>query len=363
MNYVKFEAKDLASKLKIIIAVIERRNSIPILSYVRITSSKSGAKLTGTDLDMFATIEIERLDYKGNFDLCLEARALYNIARSSGVMGLTISEDGKIVSDNAEYSLSHLPAGDFPGFPGEDSKTLIADYENGEFSNYLSKVKNCISTEEARYYLKGICWEGGKEGEYFVATDGHRLMACKASDGKFDAFSRIIPRKAVLFIIQHLKGMDVSVYGHGYPSPAIRIVAGGLTLRTKLIDGTYPDWKRIIVKDADREFKLNRIETVNAIKSATAVASKHYRMILLRSGKGNMVISCNSPDYGNASIKTQAAWAGECPDFAVNHVYFSSMIKGCSDTFHVIKASDPMAPISFKDDDDRMIRLLMPMRN
>jgi len=361
-NFVTVEARALKLALKPIISVVERRNTIPILSCALLTITNYAFTVTGTDLDISATVHVDVIEAGEPFSICIDARKLSDIAKASGVSPMRIerTETGVTITidDAAIYQMPTLPAADFPVISG-DRGALIEGFGNGSFAALLAKVKWCISTEETRYYLNGVAWEAKKDGLYFTATDGYKIAACRYAGDVVERPSRIIPRKAVGVIIQHLKSADVQIYEHG---SSIEIVSPGMTLKTKLIDGTFPDWQqRVIPTEHKHAMKIQKGEVVTAINQATAILSERTRAISFAPKAGRLAIQTNCPEYGTASIPTSAAWADGAEKFGFNASYFQMMLANCHGEVE-LRMTDSSAPFSFHDGDETMIRVMMPMR-
>lgn len=281
-NHVTIEARALASAMKIANDIVERRNTIPILNCVRLTYKDSGLIIDATDLDLEASIAVDEIDGAGNWSACVPAKLLHEIAKRSGVMPLRLEPREETVTPtythsngekakpyqrrtlqitagdgDAEYSIDALDAGDYPElFRGGTDH--VETFTNGALPDLLAKVSWCISTEETRYYLNGVHWEIYETGRSFQATDGHRAAVCKYAPDPFPVKkSWIIPRKTVAVICKHLVGKDVVVSEARGGASSNSVTGGaermqfsapGIVLRSKLIDGTFPDIWRVIPK-------------------------------------------------------------------------------------------------------------------
>lgn len=383
-NQVTFEAKTLAKAMKIIVGMVERRNTIPILGCVRIQSSKKdGCVLSCTDLDSYVSIKVDRMDYEGVIDLAVDAAVIFKIARASGVMPMRFEQKAEKITSYAgkqgkieitkhtvmisvdggaaSYNLSAYNADDFPAFSGTDGVAL-ATFPKGDFTSYLVKVKHCISSEETRYYLNGIHWEMGEKGSFFVATDGHKLAAYRNADEVKPAASMIIPRKLVRFLISHLSKSAITVSNMAYSCPAVKIETDdGITIRAKTIDGTFPDWRRVIPEETQYTFNLNKTEVLSSIAQVSAISSEKTRPIKFIKNDEKISVSCVSADNGDGKVHLQSVWPTGHEGFAANRDYFSAMIAGCNESFKISQNGN-MYPLVIDDGDDRMTRILMPMR-
>lgn len=365
-DFVTIEGRALKQAMRPICSVVERKCHVPILGYVRLSLDKSGLKITGTNLENEITASLDVIDGSGVWSVCVNGHTLASIAAAAGVMPVRIepgSEDATITLDDgaAIYTVSTLPSDEFPSF-GHERAELIETFTNGMLAIMLDKVKWCISSEETRYYLNGVAWQIGKDGRRFVATDGHRLAACRYSSEEGQDASRIIPRRAVEIIATHLSGKDVKVFATTV-STVLDIVSPGITLRTKLIDGTFPDWKRVVPKeDAFKfAFAFNRDEIIAAINQATAIGVERGRAIKFAPDDGRVAIERHDPEFGSAKVKTSTAWPAKAEEFGFNSHYFRVIATACQTDFTLHMAGQGM-PFSIADSDETMTRLIMPMR-
>ena len=215
-RFVTVEGSALAKAMSVMLSVVERRNTYPILGTVRLAIAGAELRVTGTDLDISVTATLDVIDAGGDWSLCVDARLLAGIARASGVMTMRMSpQDDRLkvaVGDgDAAYEIDAMVADNYPTMAGETGD-LIERFGNGQLAEILSKVAAFISTEETRYYLNGVAWQITGDSRRMAATDGHRLAICKYQSGVFVAplQERIIPRKTVNVMRRHLAGADVA---------------------------------------------------------------------------------------------------------------------------------------------------------
>jgi len=381
-NFVTVEAKVLAKAMKLANAIIEARVTIPILNTVRLRYGASGLLIDATDLDLHVSIAVDEIEGAGEWMMCVPARDLASVATASGTAPMRIAplsmilDEGKarerveksvsILSGDASYALpAPLDPADYPAIAG-DRMQRIERFTNGQFAMMLGKVAYCISTEETRYYLNGINWSAKPQGKRFTATDGHRLATCRyAANENEETFSYIIPRKSVGVLAAVLGGADVEIYsvgtGNQINENVLHISAPGLTFRTKLIDGTYPDFDRVIPKDHSHQIGIRREEMLTAIRQATAIGGWRGAAIRLRGVDGRLNVETKNMDDGTAKVITSASWPEGIDEIGVNSRYMSEMVKNCQGdiTFGLTAKSDPMTLI---DDDRDVTRVIMPMR-
>lgn len=393
--FATVEGRTLAAAMKTInLVVMKGRNSIPILTMVRLTRARGEQlRLTGTDLDLEISTTVDLMDVGVEFDVCVNAATLGRIASQAGPAPVKITpspSDPKhkdkfnpdlvlidVADGDASYSLQSLPATDFPDFPETPEWKPLETFTNGRLATLLDKVSPCISTEEIRYYLNGVCWSADTFGRHFTTTDGHRLASCRydqASGG--EPSSIIIPRRSVTVLSKIAKGKDAAVSG-AQDNMRLRFEIGSTTLLTKTIDGTFPDWRRVVPKDVPHTITFDADLLRQAVERVTMLSSERGRAVRIYQGPdGTAYIGVNNPDKGEATAKAFAEWpevptAKVNPDrpgyvagfnsFGFNAVYLRQAIGRTPGKF-TLRFADSGSPFIVDDGDEEMTRVLMPMR-
>lgn len=382
VNFVEVEAKALTSALKLANAIIEVRNTIPVLNDVRLTYGRKGLLVEATDLDLHATISVDDIDGAGKWALCVPARHLAAISGAAGTGcvriepmksdetnsqtgAMSIKHSAVITAGVASYEIQTIDAADFPVIDG-DRAGIVEKFTNGHFAQALKKVSGCISTEETRYYLNGVNWASTENGKRMAATDGHRLALCRyAGNEDGTQFSYIIPRKTVIVISQFLANADIEVFsvakGNQIVDTVLEFKAPGITLRSKLIDGKFPDIERVIPKDLKHEVEIRTEEMLSAIRQATAIGGWRGSAIRLHGIAGRLNVEVKNAELGMAKVSTSSVWPEGLDEIGVNCRYMADMVKRCQGSI-TLKLSDKGHPISLSDQDPEMTRLVMPMR-
>lgn len=381
-NFVSVEAKVFAKAMKVANAIIEVRNTIPILSAVRLRYGPAGLFIDATDLDLQASISVDEIDGSGEWMVCIAARELASVASAAGTTPLRITpasrtlDAGKerertekfvtIEAGDATYTLqAQLDPADYPELAGEQMQR-IDRFTNGQFALMLSKVAHCISTEETRYYLNGVNWSAKPQGKRFTATDGHRLATYRYAANEHDeGFSYIIPRKTVSFLTAVMGGADVDIFsvgkGNAISDTLLDFKAPGISLRTKLIDGNYPDFDRVIPQGHNHSISVRRDEMITAIRQATAIGGYRGAAIRLHGVDGRLNIETKNLDDGTAKVTTSATWPAGMSEIGVNSRYMTEMVRNCQGEIS-FGVTDKGAPMTLTDDDKDMTRVVMPMR-
>ena len=348
---ITVEGRTLAAALKPILLAIERRNTIPILSCVKLAGLGNELVLTGTDLDIEISTTIDLIARDGDFILtCVPAKVLYDIAKSAGPAPMEITYHPKhkekdeqrggtitvgpkisinVADGDAVYTdIQAYAASDYPAMQSDDYE-FMENFTNGRLAMLLEKVIPCISTEETRYYLNGVNWSRKDGTSHMAATDGHRLTATRygLTDAGEAAFDLIIPAKTARLVAKLTEGKDVGIRGRRYDKPKdnqprntdmdrrfLQFVFGRTAIRSKTIDGTFPDYRRVIPKreEAVHKIEFDRDHLRAALDRVSFMTTERGRAARIHLGvDGKTWLSIKTPDTGDATAKTFAAWPAE----------------------------------------------------
>jgi DNA polymerase-3 subunit beta len=363
--------------------VVERRNTIPILSNVLLRADDEGLKLKATDLDMEVT-ETIRAEVSQAGATTVPAHVIYDIVRKlpegSQVSLETTGESGQMQlrSGRSRFMLQALAEGDFPDLAAGEM-TVSFSLPAQDLKRLIEKTQFAISTEETRYYLNGIFLHTIEvEGEMklrAVATDGHRLARVEmpAPEGASGMPGLIVPRKAVAEIQKLVDdgGAEVKVE---LSTAKIRLTfagaesgesasPGGVVLTSKLIDGTFPDYQRVIPTGNDKLLTVERAEFAKAVDRVSTISSERGRAVKLALTDGRLTLSVNNPDSGNAVEELDVSYESTPLDVGFNARYLLDITGQLDGDTAVFKLADPGSPTVIQDRDGApTLYVLMPMR-
>jgi DNA polymerase-3 subunit beta len=361
------ERSALLTGLSHVQSVVERRNTIPILSNVLMGGEGGRLTLVATDLDIEVSESVEAgVDAPGQ--VTAPAHTLYDIVRKlpdGAQVQLTINSDDRLDIDAgpAHFTLPLLPSGDFPKMTA-DGFTHEFSLPASDLSRLIDKTRFAISTEETRYYLNGI-YLHSKDGLLrAVATDGHRLALAEqalpvGSDGMPGV---IIPRKTIAELRKLIDGasVDVSV---AVSDSKIRFTTGTVVLTSKLIDGTFPDYERVIPRTNTRELVLDNKVFASAVDRVQTISAEKSRSVKLSLSESNLALSVNNPESGQAREDLPVNYDDEALEIGFNAKYLldvAGQIEGQDATFMLESASSPA--LVTDSDDDQALFVLMPLR-
>ena len=344
--------EDLARAVGAVAKVVEARNTIPILSNILLDADNGKLKVTGTDLDIEASTSVEAsVNVPGR--LTVNAKLLGDLAKkATGDVTMTLDADRLIVKyGRSRFTLQTLPAEDFPSLT---AGTYAAEFEI-DLAALFAPVSFAMSSEETRFYLQGVYFRGG-DTSVAVATDGHRLA--KHVGPNLPAFEGIIvPRKTVGLIPKGVVKVSVS-------EAKIRIASGGLTITSKLIDGKFPDYERVIptTERNDKVVTVDRDAIMKAADRVATVSSERGRAVRFGIVPGAIALSVSSPDAGSAEDEIEAEYSGEPIDIGFNAQYVRDVFGTLPAGPVQLALADSGSPALVTGGLDGWTGVLMPMR-
>ena len=318
---------ELIKPLNLVAGVVERRQTLPILSNVLLSLDGQNLSLTGTDLEVEL---VGRLSVAGaaDGDITVPARKLVDICKSlpDGADIEFSVEDGRalVKAGRSRFTLSTLPASEFP--------TVEADVGDIELSLSQALVRSMIertafamAQQDVRYYLNGMYVELASGRLRFVATDGHRLALCTGPDLVAAADTAVIvPRKGILELARLLDG-DGSV-SLVMGSNHVRAVTEQFTFTSKLVDGKFPDYERVLPKSPDKSVSGNRLELKQAFTRTAILSNEKYRGVRLSLTPGALEITANNPEQEQAEESLAVDYSGDALEVGFNVSYLLDVL-------------------------------------
>ena len=350
-------------------SVVERRNTIPILSNVLIEAVDGGLRLMATDLDLQVVETIEAaVDTPGATTVA--AHTLFDIARKlpeGSQVELTAAE-GKmqVVAGRARFNLQTLPREDFPVIAEGELPTKF-DLPAETLKQIIDKTRFAISTEETRYYLNGIFLHVSDDSTPVLkaaATDGHRLarVTVPRPDGAEGMPDVIIPRKCVGELRKLLDEVDGSVEVSLSPTK-IRFGLGTAILTSKLIDGTFPDYSRVIPTANDKLLKIDPRSFEEGVDRVATIASEKTRAVKMSLDKDKIILSVTSPENGTAAEEVPGDYTSPGFDIGFNARYLLDILNQIDGDLVEVHLADAAAPTLIRENDKApALYVLMPMR-
>jgi DNA polymerase III subunit beta len=363
------ERATLLKSLGHVQSVVERRNTIPILSNVLIEAGADGLRLMATDLDLQVNETVEaQVETQGA--TTVSAHTLFDIARKlpeGSQVSLTAS-DGKmqVVAGRAKFNLQTLPRDDFPVIAEGELPTQF-ELPAATLRQIIDKTRFAISTEETRYYLNGIFLHVSDDGQPVLkaaATDGHRLarVTVPRPDGADGMPDVIIPRKCVAELRKLLDEVEGTVEV-SLSATKIRFGLGNAVLTSKLIDGTFPDYSRVIPTGNDKLLKIDPKSFMEGVDRVSTIASEKTRAVKMAVEKDKITLSVTSPENGTASEEVSGDYASDAMEIGFNSGYLMDILRQVEGDTVEVHLADAAAPTLIRENDKSpALYVLMPMR-
>jgi DNA polymerase-3 subunit beta len=316
--------ESLLRPLQAVIGVVERRQTMPILSNVLLVATDQELAITATDLEVELVARSAADDLSGPGEITVPARKLLDICRAlpeEATIKLQLEGDRLIVrSGRTRFVLSTLPAADFPVIDDIQAERVLR-LSQVEMLRLLEKTHFAMAQQDVRYYLNGLLLETGDGLVRAVATDGHRLAMCEVAmpDAGDRAQQVIIPRKGVLELQRLLGGGEELELAIG--SNHIRAVIGDIQFTSKLIDGRFPDYERVIPAKAGNKLHAERESLRVALQRAAILSNEKYRGIRLELSPQKIKIQANNPDQEEAQDELEVEYDGVGMEIGFNVNY------------------------------------------
>jgi DNA polymerase III subunit beta len=372
---ITIERAALLRSLGHVQSVVERRNTIPILSNVLMRAGDGGLALTATDMDL-EIVESVPAEVLRAGATTAPAHTLYDIVRKlpdGSQVELDCSEGGVLTlrSGRSNFKLGCLPTDDFPQMSGGEMGhrfTLPA----GDLRTLIDRTRFAISTEETRYYLNGIYLHATEmpSGDQAVpvlravATDGHRLARVEMPlpEGAASIPGVIVPRKTVAeirkLIDEAADGIEVSL-----SETKIRFAFDQVVVTSKLIDGTFPDYERVIPSGNDKVLEVDARVFASAVDRVATISTEKSRAVKLSVGKGSLVLSATSPEAGSATEELEVSYSSTPLEIGFNSRYLLDITQQIEGETARFTMADAASPTVVRDAaDGAALYVLMPMR-
>lgn len=348
--------------------VVERRNTIPILANVLIRASGRELALKATDLDI-DIVETIPAEVQQAGTTTVPAHVLYDIVRklADGAQ-VSLDQDGQagqvsLRSGRSRFSLQTLPETDFPDLaPGEMSHRF--ELAAADLKLLIEKTQFAISTEETRYYLNGIYLHGFEGRLRAVATDGHRLALADvpAPAGSAGMPGVIVPRKTVAELLKLVSETSEPV-GIELSAVKIRISTGSIVLTSKLIDGTFPDYQRVIPQRNDKVMVVERDEFARSVDRVSTISSERGRAVKFVLADAKLTLSVHNPDAGQATEELAVDYDSAPMEIGFNARYLLDIVGQLEGDTALVKLFDSGSPTLIQDREGApSLYVLMPMR-
>jgi DNA polymerase III subunit beta len=315
--------EDLLAPLQSVIGVVERRQTMPVLANVLLSARDDRLHLTGTDLEV-ELVATSTVSVQQGGDITVPGRKLLDIFRSlPEKTNVTLASEGERVSirgGRSRFTLSSLPAAEFPLVEEINSQQTLT-VAQGEFRRLIDKTHFSMAQQDVRYYLNGLLLETAGQSLRAVATDGHRLALCEMEleEEAKTTHQVIVPRKGVLEL-QRILGTDGTIE-LAIGTNHVRAQIGAIRFTSKLIDGRFPEYGRVIPANPLRRVSADRELLRQALHRTAILSNEKYRGIRLTARPNLLVIQAHNPEQEEAEDQVEVDYQGEEVEIGFNVNY------------------------------------------
>ena len=365
MNNINIKASLLSKGMQQIVGVVERKQTMPILSHILLDCSGNKLTLTATDLEVQLSCTIQDVKSNGDFSTTIPGRKSFEIIKSLGEqeVELLISESTvKITSSNSSFKLQALSANEFPLFDATGTDTTFA-VKQKEIKTLFNKTQFAMAQQDVRFYLNGLLLEISPNTLVSVGTDGHRLAKSKISieRSKISDSSYILPRKAVQEIQRIINEQGESKIALSDNRAVFEI--GNTTLVTKLIDGSFPDYTRVIPDNTTINILLDVGKIKPALHRVSILANEKFKGVRVDLNDDVLNVSSENPEQEQATEAISVDKTGASLSVGFNVSYLIEAISACQGEMVSLGLNDENSSALITDPSDPESKyVVMPMR-
>tara|TARA_B100001540_G_C15794723_1_gene637096 strand:+ start:947 stop:2041 length:1095 start_codon:yes stop_codon:yes gene_type:complete len=363
MNII-INTEEFVNHLSKVVGVVDRKQTMPILGHVLISGSSGEITITATDLEVQISSKF-KANISEDFLITLPGRKLFEILRSLDNTEIELSSDNDTVllkTAKSKFSLQQLPSNEFPLFDNTEIDQTFS-IKQQDLSDIFSKTQFAMAQQDVRFYLNGLLLEINPEALNVVGTDGHRLAkTTTALDKKsISQQSCIIPRKAIQELTRSLsdsKDCKVSLVDN-----QARFSFSQVTLTTKLIDGTFPDYNRVIPAETKTNILLDTKTLKPALQRVSILANEKFRGVRIDINNNKITISSENPEQEQAVEDIDIEDTNVKLSIGFNVSYLIDAVNACSGELITLGVNDDNTSALITDPSDPNTKyVVMPMR-
>jgi DNA polymerase III subunit beta len=368
---LRIPVAELSRAVSLAQGVVQRKNTMPILSHVLLHAAEGTLTLTATDLDVGVRTE-RACEVTTPGSLTIPARSLADIVRELPGPDVTLkklaNQNVEVKSGRTRARLMALSADEFPALPPYAEASFVS-LDATLFLDMVDKTLYAASQDETRYNLNGVLFEPGSgEGPLtMVATDGHRLVRMERTVDGSKGFGLkgpvILPRKGLAEVRRVFGSEGEGNLELGFKDNHAVVRRGTTMMGMRLVDGQFPDYKQVIPKLADKIVRVSRQDLVDGLKRVSVLSADKLQPVKLALTKDQLVVSCTNPEAGEISDDVPVEYAGQAIEVAFNARYLLEALASLADKNVLIKLTDNLSPgLLVGVDEPRHLCVVMPMR-
>jgi len=361
----------LLKSLNFVQGIVEKKNTLPILSNVLLQLKDKKLSIVATDLDIVFYDEISEVKTLKEGSTTTSAAILYDILRkisANSDLNFELKTENKLSlkSENSDFNLLCLPVDNFPTF-AEEFEGQETSLNNKNFLKLLNKTRIAISNDDTRHYLNGIFLHlteaHGRNFLTGVATDSHRLSSCSLEIENIDNFSSLIlPRKTVFQLCSLLTESNGKLSMRTSENK-IKFTLGNIKLISKVIDGKFPDYKKVVPTNNEKTLILPSKEFINSIERVASVSLDRKEGVKLAITKENVQLSVNSANSGDGNEIIKANFNSDSLNISFNSKYLIDIASEIEDKNLKMNLKDSVSPVLVEDASDKnSYYVIMPMK-
>jgi DNA polymerase-3 subunit beta len=363
---IKINREILLKPLTSVTGIVERRHTLPILSNLLLEAKNNNIQLTATDLEMQISLNIES-KFTGELSTTISAKKLLDICRAlpEAIDIDMVSNDSRITvkAGKSRFNLQTLPAADYPIMTKAAVDSTNIQISQLALKKLLKQVEFAMAQQDIRYYLNGLLLEVNENKLNIVGTDGHRLSFTSTTLNKsYEKTDVILPRKTVVELIKLLNDSEEEV-NIDFNAGQINFAFSDIKLISKVIDGKFPDYHRVIPADHQNTFSVNRLAVLTAMQRASILSNEKYRGIRMVLSNNNLKLISTNTEQEEAEEELEINYAQDGLDIGFNVTYLIDVLNNVSDeTINFSFADANSSCLITVPNDDNYKYVVMPMR-
>lgn len=364
----KIEKEALLKPLQMVVGIVERKQTMPILSNILIEKDFNKIRFTSTDLEIQITTSIDApSDDSGNSAITVGGKKLQEILRilpDQSKVSLEVKDNKvQIKSNKSRFNLQSLPAQDFPTLSNQLSNARKIKLSQPVLKKLISSIQYAMAQQDVRYYLNGVLFIVEDDKVKAVATDGHRLAYNSITvEGNSEKSEVIIPRKAIVELSKLLSDDENDEIEIEFSAQQLKASFSGIELITKVIEGKFPDYQRVI-PNYSNHLGINRTLVQQALQRAAILSNEKFRGVRFVLTERNLCIISSNSEQEEAQVEIETDYHGEAIDIGFNVNYLLDGLNSIQSEVAIFSFGNPNSSILISSPDDQDFRyVVMPMR-
>lgn len=355
---------EILKPVSLVAGVVERRQTLPILSFIKVRQAEGRLRFTGTDLEIEISAEVPT--GSGDAEFTVPARKLFDICRAlPDGSDITLSKQGEKIllrAGKSRFTLLTLPTSDFPSIDTVSWEPALT-LPQGELKGLLERAQFCMAQQDVRYYLNGLCLEFGPGRIRGIATDGHRMALSESHITTIKLERQIIvPRKGVMEAGRLLEDGEEHVEVRLTPNHMRLQTPGGIVFTTKLIDGRFPDYTKVVPTHQNKIIELDRIAFREALGRVAILSNEKYRGVRLNLQDGKLSVSAHNPEQEEATEELDVDYRGEGLEIGFNVNYLIEAVNALGTNRINLGLNDANSSCVLWVESSTARYIIMPMR-